>query len=380
MTDRLFPTQEIGSLMKPRWQLLGQRGEPLDTAAQTDFARWNDRLHFVPGDDPMVRKFLGDRSREVGADTVRDWAALFLLRYLESTGLDRVYDGEARRIEMYEYPVRQMRGFQFVGHVRSFDNKYYLKAAGTGEVRLDHPYHVDEFEFVRDHARATPKLPITGPYTLADWSYNEYYLRRYPGWKGREVRRRAQRDFVVEIAKQAIRPTLAALIEKGCRVIQVDEPAAGTHPEEADIVAEGFNAATEGLDAEFLMHICFSDYRPLFPALLEAKRVHQWAWEFANRDTDGRDGYEILKLFNEYGDTRQIGLGVLDPHRDEVESPERVRDRILRAVKILGDPRRIWVNPDCGLRTRRLEVAYAKLQNMDRGAELARAELAGRAG
>jgi len=128
------------------------------------------------------------------------------------------------------------------------------------------------------------------------------------------------------------------------------------------------------------MHICFSDYRPLFPALLEAKRCTQWAWEFANRDTDGRDGYEILKMFNEYGDTRQIGLGVLDPHRDEVESPERVKDRILRAVKILGDPRRIWVNPDCGLRTRRLDIAYAKLQNMDRGAKLARAEFASRAG
>ncbi|MCI4348478.1 MAG: hypothetical protein L3J97_07680, partial [Thermoplasmata archaeon] len=90
MTTRLFPTQEIGSLMKPRWQLLGQRGEPLDTAAQTDFARWNDALHFVPGDDPMVRKFLGDQSREVGAETVRDWAALFMLRYFESAGLDRV--------------------------------------------------------------------------------------------------------------------------------------------------------------------------------------------------------------------------------------------------------------------------------------------------
>jgi 5-methyltetrahydropteroyltriglutamate--homocysteine methyltransferase len=378
MSERLFPAQEIGSLMKPRWQLQGQRGEPLDDRARADLHRWNDRLRFVAADDAAYQRFLNGGSRSVSADSVRDWAALFMLRYFESAGLDRIYDGEARRIEMYEYPIRQMHGFQFLGHVRSFDNKYYLKAAVTGEIRLEHPYHVEEFEFVRDHARATPKVPITGPYTLADWSYNEYYLRRQEGWKGREARRRAQREFVVEIARKAIRPTLAALIDRGARVIQIDEPAAGTHPGEADLVAEGFNAATDGLEADFSMHICFSDYRSLFPALLEAKRCRQWAWEFANRDSEGRDGYEILKLFNEYGDRREIGLGVLDVHRDEVETPERVKDRILRASRILGDPGRIWVNPDCGLRTRRLEIAYAKLENMVQGAELARAEIAGR--
>src|SRR5262249_27752725 len=153
----------------------------------------------------------------------------------------------------------------------------------------------DEFDFVRKHATAEPKLPITGPYTLADWSYNEYYLGRQKGWKGPAARRDAQREFVVEIARRAIRPTLAALIEPGCRVIQTDQPAAGTHPAEAALVAEGFNAATEGLDAEFAMHICFSDYRSLFPALLEAKRCGQWLLEFANRDGDRRDAYDVLE-------------------------------------------------------------------------------------
>ncbi|HUJ77436.1 MAG TPA: hypothetical protein VLX64_00365, partial [Thermoplasmata archaeon] len=172
------------------------------------------------------------------------------------------------------------------------------------------------------------------------------------------------------------RPTLQALIERGCRVIQVDEPAAGTHPDEAALVAEGFNAATEGLDAEFTMHICFSDYRSLFPALLEAKRCSQWALEFANRDAPGRDEYALLAMFRELGDPRSIGLGVVDVHRDEVETPERIAERIGRAAKHLGDPTRLWVNPDCGLRTRRLDVAYAKLTNMVAGAKLARAAAA----
>jgi 5-methyltetrahydropteroyltriglutamate--homocysteine methyltransferase len=376
MNRPLFPAQEIGSLMKPRWQIVAQHGEPLDERARTEFRAENDRTHFADDLSAEADALLAGRSREVGGEAVRDLGALFALRLLETAGLDRVYDGEARRIEMYEYPIRQMRGFQFQGHVRSFDNKYYLKAAVTDEVRLEQPYHVEEFDFVRRHAHAEPKLPITGPYTLADWSYNEYYLARQPGWKGRSARRAAQRDFVVDLARRAIRPTLQALIERGCRVIQIDEPAAGTHPDEADLVVEGFNAATDGLDAEFSMHICYSEYRDLLPELLEAKRCRQWAWEFANRDRDGRDGYEVLKVLRDLGDTREIGLGVTDVHRDDVESPELVADRIRRASRYLGDPSRIWVNPDCGLRTRSLEIARRKLEAVVAGAAIARAELA----
>ena len=375
MTRALFPTQEIGSLAKPRWQLLGQRSEPLDANAREEFSNWDAKVGFG-GEAPGLRDaLLGGRTREASPDAVRDLGALFALRFLETAGLDRVYDGEARRIEMYEYPIRQMHGFRFGGHVRSFDNKYYLKAAVTDEVRLDHPYHVDEFDFVKRHAHAEPKLPITGPYTLADWSYNEYYLARQPGWKGRAARRAAQEEFVVDLARRAIRPTLSALIDRGCRVIQIDEPAAGTHPDEAAIVVDGFNAATEGLDAEFTMHICYSNYADLLPALLEAKRCRQWAWEFANRDSQGHDGYAVLKALAEYGDTRDVGLGVVDVHRDTVEVPEVVAERIGRAAKYLGDPNRIWVNPDCGLRTRSLAIARAKLESVVRGAALARAEL-----
>ena len=375
MTRPLFPTQEIGSLAKPRWQILGQRSEPLDASARREFEEWDRRTGFAQ-EVPEVRDaLLAGRPREASPEQVRDLGALFGLRFLETAGLDRVYDGEARRIEMYEYPIRQMRGFRFGGHVRSFDNKYYLKASVTDEVRLDHPYHVDEFDFVKRHAHAEPKLPVTGPYTLADWSYNEYYLARQTGWKGRTAHRAAQQEFVVDLARRALRPTLSALIEHGCRVIQIDEPAAGTHPDEAAIVVDGFNAATEGLDAEFSMHICYSNYADLLPTLLEAKRCRQWAWEFANRDASGHDGYAVLKTLAEYGDRREIGLGAVDVHRDAVETPKIVAERIRRAASYLGDPSRIWVNPDCGLRTRSLAVARAKLESVVKGAAQARAEL-----
>jgi 5-methyltetrahydropteroyltriglutamate--homocysteine methyltransferase len=375
MSAPLFPTQEIGSLARPRWQLAGGRGAGWDDEARAEFVHWDDALGFardVPGARAAV---LAHREGDLAPEAVRDLGSLFGLRFLESVGLDRVYDGEARRVEMYEYPVRRMTGFRFEGHVRSFDAKYYRKAAVVGPVGLDRPLHLEEFEFVRQHAKAEVKIPLTGPYTLADWSYDEHYLARQPGWKGPAARRAAKREFVVDLASKVLRPTIRALVDHGCRVVQIDEPAGGTHPEETALLVEGFNAATDGIDAEFSMHVCFSDYSALLPGLLEAKRCGQWAWEFANRDGEGADGYEVLRTLREYPDRRTIGLGVLDVHREAVETPEQVAERIARASRYLGDPSRLWVNPDCGLRTRRLEVARAKLEAMVAGTRLARAEL-----
>ena len=97
--------------------------------------------------------------------------------------------------------------------------------------------------------------------------------------------------------------------------------------------------------------------------------------EFANRDDERRSAYDQLELLNEYGDSREVGLGVADVHVDQVETPELIRDRIEYASRILEDPTRIYVNPDCGLRTRTWDIAYAKLSNISKGADLARKTL-----
>ena len=80
-----------------------------------------------------------------------------------------------------------------------------------------------------------------------------------------------------------------------------------------------------------------------------------------------------MEFFKEYGVPGTIGLGVLDVHTDYIETAKLIRDRILYAAKLLGE-HRIYVNPDCGLRTRRLDVAFAKLRNMAEGAKMDREE------
>ena len=370
--QKVFPTQEIGSLAKPAWLVKGVRGVRPSPEDRAELDYWAARLE-IEGVDDLRRLLATNGERSEGAkQAIRDWGALFAVRFLEAAGLDVVYDGEARRVEMYEYPVRRIDGFQFYGHVRSFDYRYYRKAAVVDRVQLREPFHLDELGFVKRHARRPVKVPITGPYTLADWSFNEYYLREVGDI--RDLRRRnyeAKRRFVMDLATEVLRPTLLALVEVGADWIQIDEPAATTHPEEVPILVEAFNAATEGVRARLSIHICYSDYRALYPHILQM-RVDMLTLEFKNTGD-----YNIVNIFKEFGDRRQIGLGVLDVHSDVIEAPEEIQEKILQAVGILGAPERIWVNPDCGLRTRTWDIAFAKLQNLVEGARLARETVAG---
>ena len=173
-----------------------------------------------------------------------------------------------------------------------------------------------------------------------------------------------------------------ALIGLGARWIQVDEPGASTEPDELDLFVDSFNASVEGLNAMFSTHLCFSDYNLFFPAIERMSQCRQFAVGFANYDSrelgttdQARPGYHVIKKFADLPYKPALGLGVLDIHSDFIESPELVRDRVLYAVNVFGDPARIHVTPDCGLRTRSWEVAFKKLRNMTAGVALARQEL-----
>ncbi|MFQ5909002.1 MAG: hypothetical protein ACE5JE_09315 [Thermoplasmata archaeon] len=365
----------MGSLAKPPWLVRApRRGHATEKEIQAA-AKWGKRLG-VKDSDRLV-ELLQSGDLKGRKEELRDWASLYGLRFFEQPGLDVVYDGEQRRIEMYEYAIRRMDGFEFQGIVRSFDNKYYRKAASVDRVGFREAYHQAEFEFAQEHAQRPVKAPLTGPYTLADWSFNEYYQdgrRDILDLKRRRLE--AKRDLVLDLAERVIRPNLQALERAGANMVQIDEPAAATHPEEAEIFVEGFNAATEGTHAKIVTHICYSDYRRLYPYALEMKRCSQFAWEVANREDPEGDGFAPLRLLKEYDDDREIAVGVLDVHVNRVETPEEIRDKLLRSAEILGDPTRILANPDCGLRTRTWDVAYAKLRNMVEGARMARDQVA----
>ena len=380
-------THEVGSLMKPNWRVKANADRPIADADVEDARAWGERLA-VPGHEELVELLLlAARSTPLGQeqkDELKRWSSRYGLALEEKAGLDVVYDGEQQRFEMYAGAVAFANGFDWRGSVRSFDNKYYSKAAVTGPISLREPYHNEEFAFLKSFATAALKVPITGAYTIADWSFDETYLTDTGlGGSARErhaARKDARRRMIVDVARDLIRPNLDALIGLGARWLQVDEPAGSTGPDELDLFVESFNESVSGLEgAVFSTHLCFSDYNLFFPAIEGMTGCRQFAVGFANDDSrdlgtthDARPGYQVITRFRDLPYRPALGLGVLDIHTDFVEPPELVRDRLLYAVEVFGDPTRIHVMPDCGLRTRSWDVALAKLTNMVAGTEMAK--------
>jgi 5-methyltetrahydropteroyltriglutamate--homocysteine methyltransferase len=379
-------THEVGSLDKPSWRVKGFAGKPLTEGDLEQARAWGERLG-VDGYgellDLLRRAPLEDKADR---ELVRTWSSRYGLRLQESAGLDVVYDGEQQRSEMYAWAVAHAKGFEWRGSVRAFDNKYYSKAAAVAPVSLAEPYHNAEFEFLQEHAAAELKVPVTGAYTIADWSFDEYYFEGHDvmtdhgAWRAR--RRDGRRRFVIDVARNLIRPNVEELIALGARWIQIDEPAGSTEPDELELFADSFNESVDGLDAVFSTHLCFSDYDLFFPGIESMTQCKQFCVGFANYDSrdlgttaEARPGYRVISKFRDLPYEPALGLGVLDIHTDFIESPELVRDRVLYAVDVFGDPARVHVTPDCGLRTRSWDVAYAKLQAMVEGTELAKTQL-----
>ena len=385
----LFPTQEIGSLQKPSWRVKGLTG----TANHEDIIQlnnWYSKLKLTDRTTRVIEiisKIKNEKEKEKLAALKHEFkeeSQIFAVKFLEEAGLNIVYDGEQTRVEMYEDPINDIAGFKFCGLVRAFDVMKYRKASCIAEPSFKIPYHLDEFLFVKEITNREVKVPITGAYTLAEWSYNEYY--RENKLKNSNVfdlfgsEKIDRTEMATSLAKNVIRPNIKALVDNGAKCIQIDEPAATAYPDEVELVVKTFNESVSGLDVKASIHLCFSDYTLMFPGILELKNCYQYALEFANADPialgtnhEVRTGYRILNLFKEYDVPGTIGLGVLNVHSDYIEPANLVRDRILYAAKKL-DENRIYVNPDCGLRTRRLDLAFAKLNNMVEGARAARQE------
>jgi 5-methyltetrahydropteroyltriglutamate--homocysteine methyltransferase len=377
MNEPRFLTHEIGSLAKPPWLVKTAQGRELAESDIEHARSWGEKVG-VEGHEQLVEAL---QRGGADADELARWASRYCVRLQESAGLEVIWDGEQQRSEMYAWAIAHATGFEQRGTVRSFDNKYYSKSAAVGPVGLREPYHNQEFSFLQSVAEARLKIPITGAYTLAVWSYDEHHTPRdgrLGAGYGRRQEIEARRELTLDIARNLIRPNLEALIALGADWIQIDEPGASTEADELDLFVESFNVSVEGLDCFFSTHLCFSDYDLFFPAIEGMSGCRQYCVGFANYDRGelgtsaaDRPGYEVISKFRDLPYEPILGLGVLDIHTDFVESPELVRDRILHAVEVFGDPARIHVCPDCGLRTRSWEVAYEKLRALVEGARLA---------
>jgi len=268
-------------------------------------------------------------------------ATEFWVRTQEELGVDVLVDGEQYRGDMVAYFAELMGGFARGGLVRSYGNRYYHKPAIVGEARWPGPMTVEWWRWTQALTDRPVKGMLTGPYTLMDWSFNDHYPDR--------------KAACLALARE-LRKELEALLEAGAKVVQIDEPALSVRPDELGFAVEAMHGVVDGLRAYYITHACFGAFETIYPGLLDLP--------VDNLDLAiSHSALDLLAMFEKDPFTKDLSLGVLDVHSHVVESPEEVKARILRGAGVLARER-IWVDPDCGLKTRTVEESRGKLAAM----------------
>ncbi|MFQ6032325.1 MAG: methionine synthase [Candidatus Zixiibacteriota bacterium] len=259
----------------------------------------------------------------------------------EEIGLDILVHGEMERGDMVTFFAERLGGFGISGLVRSYGNRYYKKPIAKGEIKRNHPIAVEMFQYAQSLTEKPVKGMLTGPYTLCDWSFNEYFQTR--------------RDLVLNLA-EVVHEEALDLDKAGAKYIQIDEPAISTRPEEIGLATEAMKIVTDGLKAKTISHICYGDFATIYPKILDLA-VDQLDLEFANSD------FANLEIFKKPPFTKEIAVGAVDVHSHIIETKEKVKENIKKALEVFP-PDKVYIDPDCGLKTRTPKEAEDKLRVM----------------
>jgi 5-methyltetrahydropteroyltriglutamate--homocysteine methyltransferase len=382
----LFPVTVVGSWSRPAWLVQALRRRQAGEISKEEFNR------------------------------MADDAVLAAVKYQEDAGVDIVSDGEVRRDNFYSFVVEKLSGMKLTKVSELLD--YVKDRAGFEEVlrALDVPAFaikspiavekigrreglaLDELDFLKQHTTRQTKIPLPGPYLLTRSSWFEGLSdKAYP------TPEELSEDIV-----QILREEIVALRDRGVDFIQFDEPSlsqvvygdeAGETfmcaalssrkdpTDELEFAVRLMNATVDGIDGvKFGVHVCRGNwsrkeevllkgnYGPLLPYLVQM-HIDQLVLEMATP----RAGE--LDVFKEYANEKELGLGVVNPRTDEVESPTMIVQRVKEVLKFFA-PEKVYLNPDCGFGTfaercvNTPETAYRKLKAIGEAAELLRREFA----
>ena len=275
------------------------------------------------------------------------------IRLQEEIGLDVLVHGEFERNDMVEYFGEQLAGFTFTEHgwVQSYGTRYVKPPIIFGDVSRPSAMTVRWSRYAQSLTQQPVKGMLTGPVTILQWSFV------------RDDQPRA------ETAKQlalAIRDEVLDLEAAGIRVIQIDEPALreGLPLRRAEWsgylqwAVDVFRLATAGVrnSTQIHTHMCYSEFNDVLQVI---ERMDADVISIEN----ARSGSELLQGFEEYKYPNEIGPGVYDIHSPRVPATAEITTALKSMRRVLDDAQ-IWVNPDCGLKTRGWEETLAALKNM----------------
>jgi len=282
----------------------------------------------------------------------------------EALGLDVLVHGEAERNDMAEYFGEQLRGVAITreGWVQSYGSRCVKPPIIYGDVARMAPMTVDTARYARSLTPRPMKGMLTGPVTLLQWSF---------------VRDDQPRSETAVQLALALRDEVRDLEEAGIRIIQIDEPALREGlplkrriwPSYLEWAVRAFRlaagAAADG--TQIHTHMCYAEFEDILPSL-------------AAMDADvitietARSNLQLLDAFRSFRYPNAIGPGVYDIHSARVPSVEEMFRLIERACEVIP-PARLWINPDCGLKTRGWPETEQALQNMVEAARRMRRRL-----
>ncbi|MBS3936277.1 MAG: 5-methyltetrahydropteroyltriglutamate--homocysteine S-methyltransferase, partial [Sulfuritalea sp.] len=287
----------------------------------------------------------------------------------EELGIDVLVHGEAERNDMVEYFGEQLAGFCFTGHgwVQSYGSRCVKPPIIYGDVSRPHPMTVVWTIYAQSLSKKPVKGMLTGPITILQWSF---------------VRDDQPRSTTANQIALAIRDEVADLERAGIGIIQIDEPAIREglplrRDRQRDYLAWAtrafrLSASVVADDTQIHTHMCYSEFNDILP-------------EIAAMDADvitietSRSDMELLRGFGEFRYPNEIGPGVYDIHSPRVPTVEEMVGLLRKALTVIP-AENLWVNPDCGLKTRGWPETEAALRNMVEAAFRIRDQLAHRQG
>ncbi|ARB45264.1 5-methyltetrahydropteroyltriglutamate--homocysteine S-methyltransferase [Alloalcanivorax xenomutans] len=275
------------------------------------------------------------------------------IRYQEEVELDVLVHGEAERNDMVEYFGELLEGFAFTrfGWVQSYGSRCVKPPIIFGDVRRPNPMTVEWARYAQSLTDKPVKGMLTGPVTILQWSF---------------VRDDQPRSETCKQIALALRDEVRDLENAGIKVIQIDEPALreglplrqGEWQAYLDWAVDCFRLATVGVDddTQIHTHMCYSEFNDIIEAI-------------AALDADvitietSRSNMELLDAFRDFQYPNDIGPGVYDIHSPNEPDVAWMVGLMEKAAERLPKER-LWVNPDCGLKTRKWEETQGALANM----------------
>lgn len=286
------------------------------------------------------------------------------IRFQEEIGIDVLVHGEFERNDMVQYFAEQMQGFLFTqnGWVQSYGSRCVRPPIIYSNVSRPEPMTIEWSTYAQSLTKKPVKGMLTGPVTILKWSF---------------VRDDQPRSETCKQIALAIRQEVMDLEKAGIGIIQIDEPALREGlpihrrdwQEYLDWAVECFRISASGVkdETQIHTHMCYAEFNDIIESI-------------ARMDADAisieasRSRMELLEAFKDFNYPNEIGPGVYDIHSPNVPATSEIVELIHRALKVIPAGQ-LWINPDCGLKTRQWEEITPSLQNMIAAVEKVRGEL-----